>query len=127
MLYRALYWINQRYALTVFWIYLGVFVLAFGLIFVFPPAPLFLVFIGLAGLGAAALIARLLRALEHAAARYALSRGRCPMCNASWDSARQPPEGSGAAQECPRCGAIFESNGRRALESARDLTISDDE
>lgn len=112
MLYRALRWINQRYALTVFWLFLALFLLACSLIFIFPLGPILLVFLGLGGLGAAVVVGRSLRSVEAALARRALRRGVCPHCG---DAGHGQNEGE--AWHCPRCGLKLDSKGRELQEA----------
>ncbi len=61
--------VNRNYALIVFWIYVGMFVLTFSMIFIFPPGALAMVFLGLGGLIVAVIGAQLLKLLEHLVTR----------------------------------------------------------
>ena len=80
MLYTILRAINEWYAITVLWVYVLLFVVAFALIFVFPPAPLAMVFLGVIGLGLATLVSKVLRRLQNTIARRMIARGECPRC-----------------------------------------------
>ena len=107
VLYRALRFVNANYALTVFWGYVILFGIALALIFVFPPLPLFMIFIGVAFLGLFALMAKCLSAMERTVARHALRHGVCPSC-------RQPNPAPAMVDnrwQCVHCGAAFEPSG----------------
>jgi ribosomal protein L37AE/L43A len=72
--------VNAWYTLAILWVYLFVFLIACGLVFVFPQITLGLLFIGLAGLGFAVLGFQMLSGVEHSLARRTLSSGICPIC-----------------------------------------------
>jgi hypothetical protein len=101
-IFRILHAINDGYPLAVFWLYVGLFFLAFSLIFVFPPGALLLVFASLAGLGVAVVVGGILRGAERVLARSILRRGSCPHCTET-DIGSPGVE----AWECGNCGAAF--------------------
>ena len=106
MLYRVVRTINDWYALTLFWVYLGVFLLACALVFVFPLGPILLLFAGLASLGFAVLGAKALRSAQTTIERHSLARGRCPSCQA----VAPPPDVTESSDtwQCDQCGAIIQ-------------------
>jgi hypothetical protein len=113
VLYRLLRTVNANYALTVFWFYVCAFGLAMLLIFVFPPLPLFLLFLGVAGLGLLIVLAKCLTAFEHVLARHFLRQGTCPMC-------QQPgpaPARVGDHWQCVHCGAAYLESGAIVLKA----------
>lgn len=109
-LYRILRSIHRGYPLTVFWLYVGLFALAFPLIFVFPQLTLGLFGLGLAGLVGVILVAKLLDGLLHLTARRKLNAGACPDCGARREEVRD----AGAAWQCEHCGTVFLPNGAEA-------------
>jgi hypothetical protein len=111
VIYQILRAINEWYALMVLWVYVAALLFALSLIFVFPPAVILLVFIGLGGMGVAVLVAKALRGGQHLAARHALSRGVCPRCRV----ADQRFVDRTATWRCECCGAAFEPTGRQIV------------
>ncbi len=86
------------------------FLLAFGLIFVFPQGTLLLLFAGLGGLGIAVISLRILRTMERSMALARLKNGACPVC-------KQPIQQASQADhewQCVLCGAAFAANGTEA-------------
>lgn len=104
MLYRVVRTINDWYALTLFWAYLAVFLLACALVFVFPLGPILLLFAGLASLGFAVLGAKALQRAQTTIERHSLAHGRCPNCHAL------VPDATAAADawRCDQCGATIQ-------------------
>jgi len=136
LLYRFIRRVNRAFALAVLWTYIGAFVLAFSLMFVFPPGTLLLVFLGVFGLVAAVGGAQLLGGTEHFLARSLIRREWCPRCGRSesltstrgyrssgeeqsgggrsigGQSGGERAGGEGAARTvCRSCGAAFEAWG----------------
>lgn len=101
---------QSAYPLCVFWLYLGLFVLTFALVFVFPPLGLALVFAGLAGLLLVVTVGKILGIVTRSMARALIDRGICPSCS----ERRAVPFGD---QPCPVCGQAWSSRGC-ALEPA---------
>lgn len=114
MLFRMLYALNRWYALAVLWIYIALFVLAFALMFIFPPASLAMVFLGVIGLGVAGLAFKAMHAAQSALVRRMISRGQCPLCSETNQYGQR--EGQFA---CVRCNAVFLDNGME-VEASRD-------
>lgn len=119
MLYHAVRAVHRGYALTLFWLYIGLFGVAFLCIFVFPPATLALLFVGIFGLVVAYMGGVLLGVTENSLARSALRRSRCPSCGGAMG---EPAAASAVAfagapgvaatdRTCSVCGARFESSG----------------
>ena len=106
MIYRVLRVINEWYALTVFWIFVAVFLMAFSLVFVFPLAPILLVFAGLGGLGVAVIGGKTLKGFQHMLARYAVNRGVCPACRM-----RATGSPGNSSWECSACHCRFDQGG----------------
>ncbi|MHC5002145.1 MAG: hypothetical protein ACYTJ0_03400 [Planctomycetota bacterium] len=107
--YRMLHAVHESYALGVFWLYLGLFLLTLALIFVFPPVALAMVFLGLAGLLPAVVAGKLLAAIVAALARALLGQGTCPGC-----ASRRLPEPEAADWQCEQCGRSYDRSGREA-------------
>jgi hypothetical protein len=106
VLYAILRSINQWYAIAVLWLYVLMFAVAFAMIFVFPLAPIVLVFLGVLGLGVANIASKLLRQRERGLARRLIGHGQCPHCR----HANQ----YGQTTErfiCVRCSSEFLPNG----------------
>jgi hypothetical protein len=83
-------------------------VAALGLMFVFPLAPLFMLFGGLASLGIVVGISACTRGLQRLLGRRSLESGVCPQCSKGL-SARPVPGASKVT--CANCGAAFEASG----------------
>jgi hypothetical protein len=110
MLYRVVRVINEWYAISVFWAYLGLFLVAFALVFVFPLGPILLLFLGLAGLGVAIIAGKLLRQMQLSLARHALAQGRCPRCQFAMPQHHPLQE----SWTCIHCGSQFGIRGDEA-------------
>lgn len=108
MLYRLLRSINAWYAIVVLWVYVLAFLMAMGLMFVFPPAPLVLMFAGLGGLGIVVLVSRLLHGMQNVLSRHCLGTGVCPSCRRGLDAVITHP---GAGWRCANCGAEYTTRG----------------
>ena len=109
MIYRILRAVHRAYALTVFWLYLLLFGVAFMLIFVFPPGTLLLLFVGIFGLVFSVVGAQLLAGSEHLFARFSLRRESCPICREADVIQRElaSDEPDGSIYRCRACGAGF--------------------
>jgi hypothetical protein len=66
--------VDRSYALAVLWLYVGLFLFTFALIFVFPPGALVMVFVGLAGLLLAVILGRVLRLIHLGLGRLLMRR-----------------------------------------------------
>src|SRR4030095_9304240 len=75
VLYRVLRWITTWYPLAVLWLCIAAMIVAFSLMFVFPPGTLLLLFLGLAGLGAAVIGFRVLQGMQRRLARRCMAHG----------------------------------------------------
>ncbi len=106
MLYRILHAINSSYALAVAWLYIGAFVVALSLLFIFPQVTLLLFFVGLASLGFVILIGWTIDGVARGMARQALHAGRCPRCGQSSQTHKHPD-----AWTCEHCHAEFQPDG----------------
>jgi len=102
VLYGILRAINEWYAIVVLWVYVLLFFAALGLIFVFPPAPLAMVFLGVVGLGLANVVSKALHGLQHAVARRMINHGECPRCRQT-NQYGQPED----RFICVRCNTVF--------------------
>jgi hypothetical protein len=108
VLYRIVHAVNTGYGIAVFWAYVGAFVLAFALMFVFPFGTLALVLLGVMSLVIWLGIGKVLAAADRALVRGMLRQGRCPKC----DQAGQPSLQSGDEHwACIHCGATYEPGG----------------
>ena len=72
--YRLARAADEQYALAVFWLYVGLFIFTFALIFVFPPGAILMVFVALAGLLVAVVIKWLVRGVHHGLGRLVTRR-----------------------------------------------------
>jgi len=106
VLYRILRWITTWYPLAVLWLCILAMILAFSLMFVFPPGTLLLLFLGLAGLGTAVIGFRALQAMQRGVARRSMAHGVCPSCKA-----RQAWPANGEPWRCSTCGTTLLASG----------------
>src|SRR5262245_57463772 len=90
VLYRIVHAVNTGYGFAVFWAYVGAFVLAFALMFVFPFGTLALVLLGVMSLVIWLGIGKLLAAADRALVRGMLRQGRCPKCDQAGQLTLQP-------------------------------------
>ena len=124
MLYRLFAKFNDDFGLLVFLIYLGLFLLAFVSVFLFPPLALALVLLGLLGFVGVWFVVVIMRSIEQALARKAFSDGQCPCCAGELATSEHSDPLGGQYRICGRCDQIFEHRGRRAQEE--DM-LEDDE
>jgi len=136
-IYRIVRSVNRAYAFAVLWCYIAAFVVAFALMFVFPPGTLLLVFLGVFGLVAAVGGAQILGGIEHLLARRLIRQERCPACGmhrtfepitrgrsteaSGADRERHAPETSGRLG-CNACGAAYERWGGE-IESVSSMAL----
>lgn len=100
MFYRLFRWLNDVYPVTVFFLYIAFFFVAFMLAF-FIPAGAFLILIGsIFALLPFAFANTLIKRMQRVLARSALSRGVCPACNTPLEE-----------RQCKACLIEFEPNG----------------
>lgn len=114
MLYHAVRVVHRGYALTLFWVYVGLFLLAFCLMFVLPLATIALLFLAIFGLAGAYLGKLVLELCENGLARRAFRRQACPNCQGSLDE--PVPDASSRTKTAPprvciHCGTHFEACG----------------
>lgn len=109
--YRLVHWIAREYPIAVFWMYVAAFGLAFSMIFVFPPATIVLLWLGLTGLVFVVLIAKVLAFGDRWLARYILDGGGCPGCGERMQTRRDPA----CPWVCESCGAHFLASGARSV------------
>ena len=124
MIYRILCRFNDLFALLVFGAYLVAFVLAFVMVFLFPPGALLLVLLGVAGFVAVWAMVLISRGIERAVARAGLGAGRCPTCGGGVERESAPdptvPGEPDTILVCPACAGAWEDGGRRYLQPAED-------
>ena len=128
MLYRLLAKFNDDFGLFVFFLYLAAFLLAFLMVFIFPPGALALMLLGLVGFVGVWLVVVVMRTFERALARKALGKGRCPSCSHEEGMVVTPSIEWDSVVLCGGCGQHFESGGRRVApdeEALDDETSSD--
>ena len=113
MIYRLLAKFNDDFALFVFFLYLAAFVLAFLMVFIFPPGALALMLLGLVGFVGVWVIVGVMRFFERILARKSLSQDRCPCCSHAEGFSLTPSEEWDSVVLCGGCGQHFESGGRR--------------
>lgn len=83
MLYRIAQAVNSSYGLAVAWTYIGAFLLAFCMLFIFPQVTLLLLFLGLASLALTISLGWAIDATTRALARRSLRRDTCPRCGSN--------------------------------------------
>ena len=105
--FRIIRAISHSFGLGVFFLYVALFLGTFSLIFIFPPGALVMVFLGLAGLLAAAIVGWSLRTMEHLFARSLLKQGVCPGCA----NRHLPDRLDDTDWQCEQCGAVFMNSG----------------
>lgn len=127
VLLPALRWFNSNAAIAAVLGYLGLFGLAFLLMFLFPLGSIVLIFVGLIGLGCVVPVIAAAAATERWLNRRSLNEGRCPYCHAevlpSAPSAPSAPSGETTAGGsngfgCLGCGREFGQDG-----SAREPAV----
>jgi len=118
VLYRILRWTTAWYPLGVLWLCILAMIVAFSLMFVFPPGTLLLLFVSLAAVGVSVLGFRLLQSLQRALARRLVARGVCPSCG----SVQERSDGEHAWQ-CAACSCEIQISGAETSpESDRAAT-----
>ncbi len=105
--YRVVRAINGGYPMVVLGLYIMAFLLAFCLMFIFPPGTLLLLGFGLAGLVGVFIVGRMLGAVEHSIARAILRGGACPSCGHRIETIRD----DGASWRCGMCEIVFRPDG----------------
>ena len=113
MIYRLLAKFNDDFGLFVFFLYLAAFILAFLMVFIFPPGALALMLLGLIGFVGVWLIVVIMRFFERSLARKALGDDRCPCCTVASALVVTPSTEWDSVVCCDGCGQLFESGGRR--------------
>lgn len=106
MIYRLAHAVNASYGLAVAWAYIGAFLLALGLLFIFPQVTLLLFFLALGSLGLTIGLGAAIDWLTRILARRGLARGRCPRCG---DVIAGGPVA--AEWRCPLCSSHFAIDG----------------
>ena len=128
MIYRLLAKFNDDFGLFVFFLYLAAFVLAFLMVFIFPPGALALMLLGLVGFVGVWLIVVVMRFFERILARKSLDQDRCPCCSKMEGFSITPSSEWDSVVLCAGCGQHFESGGRRIPpeeDDADDTTEAD--
>jgi hypothetical protein len=117
MIYRLLCRFNDLFGLLVFGVYLAAFMLAFVLVFLFPPGALLLVLLGLTGFVLVWAVMMVSRGLERSLARASIRKGLCPTCEGELVSTPAPEPTSLGDPEtiftCSVCAMNLEENGIR--------------
>jgi hypothetical protein len=107
--YRIVRWINEVYPVTVFLLYLGLFLLTFAVCFLIPVVGILTLLFSIFALIPAVALWQVLQASERWLAR-GLLRGRvCPACGQSL------PDDAASTSDCHACGAAYETNGARVV------------
>lgn len=107
MLYRSVRAVHRAFGLTVLWLYIGAFVVAFFFTFALPIVTLAMVFLAVFGLVGVYLVELSLGASERLLARGFLRRSTCPRCQQGFPVVATP----GGAMGCMHCGSIFDRSG----------------
>lgn len=106
MLQRVLASLRAHYGLTVFFLYLAAFGVAFVGTFTLPLLAIGMVLISIFLLVPAVLLGDVIGALSRMATRPYLRRGECPRCRERQGPAWEPP-----VYRCAFCSAAFETDG----------------
>ncbi|MFO0874560.1 MAG: hypothetical protein U0575_11395 [Phycisphaerales bacterium] len=116
MIYRVVRAVHRGYALTVFWIYVAAFAVAFCFMFILPFVTISLLFVAIFGLALAYFGEMILRGSENLLARASLRRGVCPICRGSGELSRSADGRLG----CLECASLFERHGAEVDPDALD-------
>lgn len=108
MLYRFVRGFNEIYGVTVLFLFIGAFFVAFACTLIYPLIPIVMLISSIFLVVIARVTFVVLRALEERIARAALSAGRCPACGTSCDAVRV---GERRVHECPGCRRVFAESG----------------
>lgn len=106
MLQRFFAAIRAHYGITVFFLYLGAFAIAFVGTFTLPLIAIGMVLFSIFLLVPAVLVGDLVGSLARRTTRPYLRRGVCPKCREQQGPAWEPP-----VYRCAFCGAAYESDG----------------
>lgn len=108
MLYRFVRGLNEIYGVTVLFMFIAAFFIAFAFTLIYPIVPIILLFssIFLVVILRSAFVA--MRAAERGIARASLGRGVCPACATGCDELRV---GEQVVKECPGCRRVFAATG----------------
>lgn len=106
MVQRVLAAVRSRYGITVFFLYLAAFGVAFVGTFTLPLLAIGMVLAAIFMLVPAVLLGDLVGALSRAANRPYIRRGTCPTCRADQGAAWEGP-----VYRCAFCAAAFEEDG----------------
>jgi hypothetical protein len=108
MLYRFVRGFNEIYGVTVLFLFIGAFFVAFACTLIYPLIPIVMLIssIFLVVIARVAFVA--LRGVERRLARRALVAGRCPACATACDAILL---GERRVQECPGCRRVFVESG----------------
>ena len=122
MIYQALNWLNGVYPVAVFFLYLGLFALAFCVAFLIP-AVAFLILIGsIFALLPFVFANHILQASERGLARRSIRRGACPACGGALTGSRLSPSTTTPTESespdeqfgCAACRRSFDTTGTSA-------------
>lgn len=108
MLYRILRGINEIYGVTVLFLFIGAFFVAFAFTVIYPLVPIVLLISSIFFVVGFRLVFLALRGAERRVARSALGRGGCPACSARCDAILV---GQRRVHECPGCRRVFDEFG----------------
>ena len=112
MLYQACRWLNEVYPLAVFFLYIGLFVLAFCLAFLIPAAAILLLIGSIFALLPFVMANHIFKASERALARSSLRRNECPACSA------QVSDVHDGQRSCHECLRAYDNTGASMASSA---------
>ena len=106
MIYRLIAKFNDDFGLFVFFLYLAAFILAFLMVFIFPPGALALMLLGLIGFVGVWVIVVIMRFFERILARKALDADRCPSCSVISGLVVTPSGEWDSVVCCEGCGGV---------------------
>ncbi|MFM7050520.1 MAG: hypothetical protein ACKOYN_00095 [Planctomycetota bacterium] len=108
MLYRFLRGFNEIYGVTVLFLFIGAFFVAFAFTLVYPLVPIVMLISSIFLVVGFRVFGLLCRKAEHAVARASVGRGMCPACSVSCDALEV---GAQRVHECPSCRRAFVASG----------------
>ena len=108
MLYRFVRGFNEIYGVTVLFLFIGAFFVAFACTLIYPLIPIVMLISSIFLVVIARVTFVVLRSIEERIARGALSAGRCPACRTACYAVRV---GEKRVHECPGCRRVFAESG----------------
>ncbi|MCE2882614.1 MAG: hypothetical protein LW636_09710 [Planctomycetaceae bacterium] len=108
MLYRFMRGFNEIYGVTVLFLFIGAFFVAFAFTLVYPLVPIVMLISSIFFVVGFRVFGLVCRGIERSLAREALGRGNCPACRTACDVLEV---GAQRVHECPSCRRAFAATG----------------